>query len=262
MRSLIAAVLLLLPSPAWAAAWMRKDGSWEVISSAIFTDARHSFGNGRKPGGATMFERGLLQTDTQYGWNDRVTLVLRTETANVHLQDAGNHLSAISNAVEAGMRYHLGDDLLADYDVLSVEATARAAGAFNFSVSANGQAGGQAAGMRILYGAPFKLAGKEGFVDAELAQRWLTRPRPDETAMDLTAGLWLTPVGMIMLQSFNLFSGPARAPYIRFRTHKLQASFVWRWSPRTSFQVGGYFSPAGANALQESGLVVSLWTDF
>ena len=143
-----------------------------------------------------------------------------------------------------------------------MEATAREAGAFNFSVSENGQAGGQAAGMRILYGAPFKLAGKEGFVDAELAQRWLTPPRPDETAMDLTAGLWLTPVGMIMLQSFNLFSGPARAPYIRFRTHKLQASFVWRWSPRTSFQVGGYFSPAGANALQESGLVASLWTDF
>jgi hypothetical protein len=241
---------------------MQKKGDWQVISSAVFTDAHYSFGDGGKPGSSTLFERGLLQTDTQYGWNNDLTLILRSETANVHVHDASNHISTVSNAVEAGIRYHLRDGVLADYDVLSVEAIGRAAGAFNFSVSADGRAGGEAAGVRLLYGAPFKLLGRDGFVDAEMAQRWLSPPRPDETAVDITAGLWLTSVTMVMLQSFNLFSGPARAPYLRFRTHKLQASWVWHWSPRFSLQAGSYFSPAGANALQENGMVISLWANF
>ncbi len=262
MRPIVVVALLLLPVPAWGAAWMQKEGSWEIISSAIFTDARHSFGDGSRPGSSMLFERGLLQTDTQYGWNNHLTLILRSETANVHVRDASGRFSTVSNAAEVGMRYHLADDCLTDHDVLSVEAVARTAGAFNFSVSADGRAGGEAAGIRLLYGAPFKFLGRDGFIDAEMAQRWLSPPRPDETALDVTAGLWLTPVTMIMLQSFNLFSGPARMPYIRFRTHKIQASWVWHWSPRFSLQAGSYFSPAGINALQENGMVISLWANF
>jgi hypothetical protein len=262
MRSMIITVLLLLPAPAWAAAWMQKKGNWQIISSAVFTDARHSFGDGSRPGSRTLFERGLLQTDTQYGWNNNLTLILRSETANVHVHDNRSHISTVSNAVEAGVRYHLGDGVLTDYDVLSVEAMGRAAGAFNFSVSADGRAGGEAAGLRLLYGAPFELLGRDGFIDAEVAQRWLSPPRPDEVAVDITTGLWLTPGTMVMLQSFNLFSGPARAPYVRFRTHKLQVSWVWHWSQHFSLQAGSYFSPAGANALQENGMLISLWANF
>jgi hypothetical protein len=259
---LLALVLLLMPRPAGAAAWLQPKDGWQVIASAIYTDARHSFGDGARPASPTLFQRGLLQTDTAYGWNDELTLFLRTETANVHVHDATSRQNALSNAVEAGARYRLGDSVLTDYDVISVEGMARAAGAFNFSVSANGHAGGEGGGIRLLYGAPLKLFGRDGFLDVEAGERWLTHPRPNETVLDLTMGLWLTPSTMLMLQSFNLVSGPARVPYVRFRTHKLQFSHVWRWSPRFSLQTGAYFSPAGANALEESGMVVSLWANF
>ncbi|MBN9590293.1 MAG: hypothetical protein BGN85_12550 [Alphaproteobacteria bacterium 64-11] len=262
MRLLVLVVLLFLPGPASAAAWMQKQGTWQVITSAIFTDARHSFGDGGRAGSSTLFQRGLLQTDTQYGLDDRLTLFLRTETANVHVHDISARIGTVSSAFEGGVRYHLGDDVLTGYDVASVEVMGRTAGAFNFSVSANDQAGGEAGGVRLLYGAPFRVGERDGFLNAELGWRWQSRPRPDETVLDLTAGVWLNPVTMVMLQNFNVISGDAMQPYVRYRSHKLQASCVWRWSKRLSLQAGGYFSPAGANALQESGLILSLWTNF
>ena len=96
----------------------------------------------------------------------------------------------------------------------------------------------------------------------EIGHRWLSHPRPDQTPLDLTAGVWLSPDWMAMLQSFNLVSGPAIAPYARFRSHKIQASAVWKFSPRFSLQSGVFFSPAGRNALDEQGLTVSLWASF
>jgi hypothetical protein len=259
---LLALVLLLVSQPVGAAAWLQPEDHWQAIASAVYTDARHSFGDGARPGSPTLFQRGLLQTDTAYGWDDDLTLLLRTETANVHVHNAASRQNALSNAVEVGARYRLGDGVLTGYDVVSVEGMARAAGAFNFSVSANGHAGGEGGGLRLLYGAPLGLFGRDGFLDVELGQRWLTRARPDETVLDLTAGLWLSPSTMFMLQSFNLISGPAGAPYMRFRSHKVQISHVWRWSPRFSLQSGAYFSLAGANALEESGMVISLWANF
>ena len=262
MGRMLVMLLLFLPLPARAAAWLRDAGHMQVISSLIYTDARHSFGTGHVAGVATQFQRGLLQTDTEYGWSGNTTLFLRTETAIVHVRDAWNSVDASSNAFEGGLRYRLGEGVLDTYDILSVEVMARQAGAFNFSVSADGSAGGQAGGVRLLYGTPFRLFGRNGFWNAELGQRWLARPRPDETVLDLTTGLWLTDSNMVMLQSFNLASGPAHAPYLPFRSHKLQLSHVWRFAPRFSIQSGVYFSPAGASALQEQGLVLSLWANF
>jgi len=67
---------------------------------------------------------------------------------------------------------------------------------------------------------------------------------------------------MAMAQSFNLISGPARPPYQPFRIHKIQFSAVWKVSPSFSLQSGAFFSPAGRNALDERGLVLSVWANF
>lgn len=144
---------------------------------------------------------------------------------------------------------------------MSVAVTGCKAGAFNSAYSANATAGGEDAGVRLLFGSGFQLGRRYGFIDLEAGERWLSHPRPSQTALDLTAGLWLTPRWMLMLQSFNLVSGPARAPHVYFRTHKLEASAVWRMTRRLSVQGGVFFSPAGQNALDERGLCLSLWAD-
>ena len=256
--------LLLLPCAAQAAAWTQRKGTWQIISSVVASDARRSFDGGGNAVTPALFDRVLLQNDIEYGLLSRVTIFARTETAYVHVRNgSGPALTAQNNAIEGGLRYRLarGLGLVSDYDVLSLEASWRTAGAFNFAYSANADAAGQDYGVRLLYGSGFRLGGRNGFVNMEIGERWLSRPRPDQTAMDLTAGLWLTPRWLVMLQSFNLVSGPAMPPYVEFRTHKLEVSAAYRLTRHLTLQAGAILSPAGRNALDERGLCLSLWAD-
>ena len=114
--------------------------------------------------------------------------------------------------------------------------------------------------MRLLYGTNFKLFGRDGFGDVEVAERVITHPRPDETVLDLTGGIWFGTKTMVMLQSFNVVSGgDADSPDTYFRTHKIEMSVVRRLSPRWSVQLGAFLSPAGQNSLVEQGITIALW---
>jgi hypothetical protein len=244
---------------AQAGAWTEGAGQGQAIASLIFSSAGKSYDAHGAPGAPARFERLLLQTDTEYGVTDDLTAFLRTETANAHEHSRAIPINALDNAFEGGARWRITDTI----GIVSIEAAYRTAGAFNFAVSADSRASGRAAGIRLLYGGNFKFRGMDGFYDIEAGQSWLTRPRPDENPLDLTAGLWLDSGQMVMLQSFNLFSaGSAAAPYVYFRSHKIELSWVKRLSGRFSLQVGGFFSPAGQNALVEQGLVLALWTRF
>jgi hypothetical protein len=262
---LLALAFAVLPAAARAAAWTLPRHHWEIISGAISSDATRSFDSGGDAAMPTRFQRLLVQNDIEWGFSDRLTLLVRTETAYAHTRNGTSAaVNAVDNAIEAGARFRLfqGLGILADDDVLSLETTARTAGAFNFAYSANANASGRDAGFRLLYGSGFRFLNKNGFVNLEAGYRWLSHPRPDQMPIDLTAGLWLDRRWMVMLQSFNLVGGPATPPYVDFRTHKIEASTVVRLTHGLSLQAGAFFSPAGQNALDERGLCVSIWSDF
>jgi hypothetical protein len=68
---------------------------------------------------------------------------------------------------------------------------------------------------------------------------------------------------MVMAQNFNRIAGAgAIAAYPSFESHKLQFSWVRRMSRHFYLQSGAFFSPAGRNALDERGAVLSVWTRF
>jgi hypothetical protein len=255
--------LLVCFREARAGAWTEPQDHWQVIGGFIVSNADRGYdahGHGRMP---VTFERLLLQTDADYGWRDYLTLFGRTETAIAHYRDAVTPpISAVDNALEAGARLRLLDD--DDYGILSVEGSLRTAGAFNFAVSASSLASGRSANFRLLYGINFKWREMNGFVDFEAGESFLSRPRPNETPLDLTVGLWIDTDTMVMLQSFNLIGagGGGGWSYPYFRSHKIEASLVRKLSERYSVQAGAFFSPAGQNALVEQGLCLSLWANF
>lgn len=257
--------LLLAPVAARAAAWTQSAGTWQFISSTVYSGADVSFDNHGHLTAPRLFSRLLEQNDIAYGLTDSMTVFVRGDIAKVQTQALNEpRTDALSTAVEGGLRWRLPivPHLLSDYDVMSIEAMGRSAGAYNFSYSANAMASGRTVGVRLLYGAPFKAWGHDGFIDLEVGERWLSQPRPTETVMDLTAGLWLGKNWLVMAQNFNVISGPARQPYVYYRSHKLQASLAWKVSRRLTLQVGAFFSPAGQNTLDERGLVLSVWKDF
>jgi hypothetical protein len=116
---------------------------------------------------------------------------------------------------------------------------------------------------RFQYGRSFKLDDRDAFVEVDLGEDFMTGARPNETPLDITAGIWLGADNMVMAQSFNMFAGAGDvAAYPAFNSHKLQLSWVYRWSPRWLFQTGAFFSPAGNNALVEQGVAFSVWRRF
>jgi len=262
MKRLFVFALPILVTNAYGAAWTLPDGDWQLTSGLIWSNADRSFdahGNASWP---ELFQRLLLTTDIEYGWSNDLTFFVRSETAYVHLRDALTPAtSAFDNALEVGARYRLLQSLAQDGDVLSVELSGRKAGAFNFAYSADAHAGGEDGGFRLLYGAGFQWRDFEGFYDIQAGYRFLSPPRPDQTVIDLTGGLWLDQNWLVMGQSFNLISSAATPPYRFFRMHKLEASAVWRMSPKISLQLGAFFSPAGINALDERGLQLSVWAN-
>ena len=236
MKLAAVAVLLMLPGAAQAAAWTQAKGTWQVISGIVYSDAGTSFDNHGNSVTPVLFRRVLEVNDIEYGLTNRWTVFARSETADVRAQSATQPLTdAVNNAVELGFRLRpsRGPHLLSDYDVISLEGTVRSAGAFNFAYSANASASGRGAGVRLLYGSPFKAWNRDGFINLEAGERWLSRPRPNETVADLTAGLWLNKHWLIMAQSFNVISGPAKPPYVYFRSHKLEASALLAQVPQT-----------------------------
>ncbi|HEY0105454.1 MAG TPA: hypothetical protein VGB91_05165 [Rhizomicrobium sp.] len=258
LRRIFAALVLLAAlGRAEGGAWTLKRGHWQVITATTQSTASMSFddrGRARLP---TGFNKLFLQNTLEYGATGALTLFATPNYISARVVSPNAvPFKASSVSLEAGGR------LLLDgrHGKLSLQASYKTAGAFDLSVSANRSSARQIE-LRLLYGTSFKLFGRDGFADAQIAQRWITHPRPNETPIDLTAGLWLTPRSLVMLQSFNVVSaGDALAPYTYYRSHKLELSFVRKLSRHWSLQLGAFYSPAGQNALVERGLTVSLWT--
>jgi protein XagA len=252
------ALVLLVPCSATAGAWTNHGGHAQVITTLTSSNAELSFGNHGRATIPIAFNKMSAETLIEYGLTGAITLILKPTIVSADVATPGakaEHANSVS--FEAGGRILL----FGRGSKLSVQATYKTAGAFDMSVSA-GHAAGRQIDVRFLYGTNYKLFGDDGFVDIEAGVRFIGLPRPDETPVDLTAGLWVMPHTMIMAQSFNIISGGATAPYTRYRTHKVEFSVVQKLNDRWSLQSSAFFSPAGQNALDETGFSVALWTQF
>lgn len=248
-------ILFVIPWPALAGAWTEHRGHGQLIAAFTSSHATTSFDSSGHATIPTAFNKMSAQIYTEYGLNSAITLLFTPTFVIADVATSGGRAEH-SNSVsfEGGGRLLL----YGRAGQFSVQATYKSAGAFAMSVSADHEAGRQI-DARLLYGTNYRLFRSDGFVDIEAGERFIGRPRPDETLLDITAGLWVMPHTMIMAQSFNIVSGNAIAPYTRYRTHKLEFSVVQKLTSRWSLQSSTFISPAGQNALDEEGVSVALW---
>jgi hypothetical protein len=257
--ALAALALCFVPAAAQAGAWTLSAGDTQVISETIISSANKSFDANSDPTEDVIFRKTFTSVYAEYGWNDWLTLVAVPEYASAISAGAGRATEHANDfAVSGGARVRL----LNDTGVLSVEAMARSAGAFELDTSFD-EKPGEEFELRALYGTHFEALGRDSCFDVEIAQRWTTGGRPNEVPIDLSLMMdvgWKT---QALLQSFNVVSeGAGRPPFDHYRYHKLALSLVrpvWR---DTSLQLGGFLSPAGQNALEERGVFLAIWTKF
>lgn len=260
MRALVMFLLAMFAaSGANAGAWTMGEGQGQIILGATYSGAGTSFNADGAAKSPASFQKLWTSIWAEYGWNDKLTLIFSPEYAWARTTDAsGFETRARDFAFGGGVRYRLADS----FGTLSLQATVKSAGAFDMSVSVDGQSGEQAE-LRLLYGTNFTLFGRDGFADFELGERWVAGARPNETPIDITVGLNLFKHDMLLLQSFNTIAGgDARPPYGYYRSHKLEFSWVSRLGHGVSVQSGAYFCPAGQNALDEVGTQISVWINF
>jgi hypothetical protein len=262
MRKLLFAffgVALLAPCVARAGAWTQERHRWFSIVSFDIASASRGYGATSRANAPVKFQKFYVKDLVEFGLTDRITLfgVSDYVRANATWADE-TPVRARDASFEGGVRYRITDRI----GVLSLQSSYKEAGPFDLSNSI-GLDPARIVEARVLYGTNFKLWGRDCFADIEAAQRWVTHPRPDETVLDLTAGVWLGGKTMIMLQNFNVVSGgDAEFPYTYFRTHKVELSVVRHLWGNWSVQLGGFVSPLGQNSLVEQGASLALWDRF
>lgn len=259
----ILVLVALLSAAAHGGAWTLSKGQTQIITATTVSEAFGQFGPLAAPAGF-YFNKTFIQSSIEYGLSDAVTLIAAPEFVSARWGSKGEApIKAPDKAVEAGLRIRL----FSGFGVLSLQGSAETAGAFDLYVAdpkTNGAGkliSGKAAELRLLYGTNFTLFGLGGFADFETALRWISRPRPNEVACDLSAGLWLAKnKTLLLLQSFNTVSqGRTDVPY---RADKLEISLVQILVPGWSLQLGGLVSPLGHNTIRERGLTLSIWRRF
>ncbi len=254
------AALCLLPTGAIAGAWTLPEGTTQIITSVTNSDASKSFDAKSKASEDVTYHKIFLSAYSEYGWNDWLTVVITPEYATASSAQTGLAMQKANDfALSGGARIRLLND---ESGVFSLQATARSAGAFELDTSVN-QDSGEDFELRALYGRHFELFGHAGCFDVEIAQRWATGKRPDETPIDLAL---IYDVGwdtQVFLQNFNVISeGSGQSPFSYYRYHKLALSAVHPLWGDFSVQLGGFITPAGQSALREQGLFVAIWARF
>jgi protein XagA len=262
MRRIVAALLfvcLIGASRAEAGAWTQSEGATQIITDVTYSSASESFSSSGVADKPVAFSKLWSSIWAEYGWNNDLTLILSPEFASARTANGTAPASRASDfAYGAGIRYRITNLI----GVLSLQATVKTAGAFDMSVAVDDKSGEQGE-LRLLYGTNFTLFHRQGYFDAEVAERWIAGARPNETPVDLTLGYHVLHDGCLMLQSFNVISGgDARPPYTYYRSHKMELSWVTELRHGISIQSGSFFSPTGRNALDEKGVSLALWLKF
>jgi len=242
-----------------AGAWTQAEGATQIIAGATYSGASTSYGSSGVADKPVAFSKLWSSIWAEYGWSDDLTLIVSPEFASARTgSETSPAMRASDFAYGAGVRYRLFDS----FGVLSLQAMVKSAGAFDMSVAVDDKSGEQGE-LRLLYGTNFSLFDRQGFFDAEIAERWIAGARPNETPLDLTLGYHVFHNDLVLIQSFNIVSGgDARPPYTYYRSHKLELSWVTDLGHGICIQTGSYISPAGQNALDEKGAQVSLWLSF
>jgi hypothetical protein len=244
----------LAAAPAQAGAFLQEQGRGQFIFSSRLMDSRLAYDSAGFLTDAPRYRKRELGLLFEYGLTPDSTLILNPVWRDLQLDEPSQTRRASNIAsFEAGARWRLADF---DTGTLSLQATLRVpAGSDPFFWLENRPR----TEMRLGYGQPLDLSGRDGFMDVSLA--WIKRQEalPDEVRLDLTLGWWANARRMVMVQYFNAAYPGAPALSGTPRQHKIETSSVYKLSEEWSLQFGTYMARGGVATRRESGTTMALW---
>jgi protein XagA len=262
LRQIFMAVLALLAAEAAeASAWLQPEGRGRIIFSPSAMAAAQRFDRRGKPARIDRFVKQDTTTTVEYGLREDLTISLAMGARVEAYPVEGGVQRVMTSTLGGGARMALWRR-----DNLVVSAQLRAASGFERSLPALERRFGarHEVEVRLLAGYSFDIGGLPAFVEAQAGYRWRSAARADEAVLDFAVGIRPVDRLLVVLQLFNASAlqrdglGGSERP----RQHKLQASAVFDITEAWSFQVGGFTSLTGREALREQGVLIGVWRKF
>jgi hypothetical protein len=260
LRFVLAIGLTALSTAAFAGAWTLNTGQGVAIVTASASQSDKAFDGKSSLQSIPRYSKGELQALLQYGASDWLTLIFSPSMQHVAIGGPFDVQRTGSGYTDVGGRMRL---LEGNSWVVSAQTTFRIPGTFDKSnLAAIGYTEPEV-DIRGLVGYSFAAGAWPAFVDIQVGQRFRLGGPPNELRADVTFGLEPHDRWLLLMQSFNVMSeGAGSWGYPSYSYSKLQLSAVFALTPALSFQLGGYTTYSGRNALQENGLMLGSWFKF
>lgn len=264
MRNLfIILCTLLLPSPAFAGAWVQDAGAWQVITTASHYSTKERFDNNGNRVSQPRYSKYEINPYIEYGMWDHTTI-----GANLFLQRAES--SGQTN-------YGIGDtEFFArtrlwhnDKAVISIQPMIKLPGIYENRNTPKIGSDKMDVGASLIGGYSFDAIGMNHFSEIELGYRNRFGAPENQTIANFTLGSHVAQDWMVLAQSLNTFRAGynAGAAYTQssgddYTLNKLQLSAVYKLNEQISLQGGGYHVLDGKNTGTGQGAIFALWTRF
>ena len=258
----IALVLGVLgtPTAAFAGAWTLPDGTGQWLATFAGATSTSAFDSGGRLASTPRYDKLDADVLVEYGVTDRLTAIFQTGLQHIDIASPIDASRTGLDYTDFGARYEFWQ---ADGWVVSGQALVEIPGTTDRSNPAAIGYTDFEADLRLLVGKGFMLGTMPAFVDVEIAQRQRGDGAPNEFRADGTFGVQVLPQWLVLAQSFNVISEGTGSPVFgSYNYEKLQLSAVYSLTTSWAIQGGGYTTYAGSNALQENGLIFSVWHKF
>ena len=261
IRALIGLGLVTSSTTALAGAWTLDAGTGQAALIGTLSQASSVFDSKGDVASASRYSKFELQGLLEYGWTDKLTLILMPGLQHVSIDVPGNPNRTGLGYTEFGARYQI---LSGANWVFSGQATMRVPGTYDAGNPAAIGYTDVETDIRALFGYSFSLGGMPAFVNLEAAQRFRFGDPPSEFRFDATVGIRPAPNWLLLAQTFSVVSEGAGQGLFNtsYDYHKLQLSVVYELTPKWAIQAGAFTTFAGTNALQENGVLLGTWYKF
>ena len=241
-----------LATTAFAGAWPQAKGQGLLILKAEDEQADQGYSPSRDRVAIPHLRDDYLTLYGEYGLTSRLTLQGRasyTDGEDQFVKYSGR------GPIELGLRWAAFQH---DRTVVSLYAGAVATGVGRNAEYARPDQGATDAEIRALVGQSANLWGHEAFANVEVARLFRGGGLADETRLDLTAGAYVTPKWLVLIQSY---AGDADGKTYHAQWVKLEGGVV-RSFGRWSLQAGWRGVVWGKETPISSGPVLAVWRRF
>jgi hypothetical protein len=249
--------LVLQPTPSKAGSYLQDAGKGLWIFSTRTMESQFAHDGEGYIVDAPRYRKIETSLLCEYGLTGDVTLVLNPAFSNVRLETPfGERKADQISSFEAGARW-----LLAGFENgdLTLQALVRVPGRSDPFFSLENRPRTE---LRLGFGQPVDVYGRDGFLDISLAMIKRQESLPDELRLDATLGWWMGPNRMMLVQYFNTAWPGRYAPAFVPRHHKIETSTVFRLNREWSLQFGTFLSSGGVATRRERGTLMAVWRRF